>query len=389
MSFKFRKRIRVAPGCTLNLSKSGISATVGIKGFSVNVGKRGSYLNVGLPGTGIYDRIRVDEPSSSLSRYQREANAPVFEDQQAPQSARIVHTGEIPSDARPNDAPRAPQAPARSRVENPPTYCLAPSKYDPIPAPSASMLTLQRVVTQTQITRFSFQRELRAVLQQLATLYQTRLKNQKNPTALAALDAQIAPLEQRRDFLQARVASCQYIGVAKLSPEATKRFAPVADAFLRLAECCAAWNLVELALPTGGSQEPVRFPIRLEAAPVAYIDPAFAACRLNTAQGDSLALFPPFIALVTRSNFALIDYRDVTALNGSTAIWREDGEIPSDAERLAPNRFCRDALYFQLQIKTIQGVRETFVFSDVEQAQAFYRALVEFRRFCRVGAQVN
>jgi len=55
----YRKRIRILPGVTLNLSKSGISTTIGIKGFSVNVGQNGAYLNTGIPGTGLYQRQKI------------------------------------------------------------------------------------------------------------------------------------------------------------------------------------------------------------------------------------------------------------------------------------------------------------------------------------------
>ena len=66
MSLKFRKRIRVFPGFTLNLSKSGMSATLGVKGCSVNIGKNGTYLNTGIPGTGLYDRKKIDNPNNSI-----------------------------------------------------------------------------------------------------------------------------------------------------------------------------------------------------------------------------------------------------------------------------------------------------------------------------------
>jgi len=56
---KFRKRIKIAPGVNLNLSKSGVSGTFGGKGASVNVGKNGVYANAGIPGTGIYDRKKI------------------------------------------------------------------------------------------------------------------------------------------------------------------------------------------------------------------------------------------------------------------------------------------------------------------------------------------
>ena len=60
MSWLFRRRIRLIPGVRLNVSKSGLSASVGIRGASVTLGGRGgTYTNVGIPGTGLYSRTRV------------------------------------------------------------------------------------------------------------------------------------------------------------------------------------------------------------------------------------------------------------------------------------------------------------------------------------------
>ena len=55
----FRKRIKIAPGVTVNVSKSGVSGTFGMKGASVNIGENGAFLNTGIPGTGIYDRHKI------------------------------------------------------------------------------------------------------------------------------------------------------------------------------------------------------------------------------------------------------------------------------------------------------------------------------------------
>ena len=52
MGFRFRRQLRLFPGLHLNLSCSGVSATVGVPGLRVTLGKRPA-LNVGLPGTGI------------------------------------------------------------------------------------------------------------------------------------------------------------------------------------------------------------------------------------------------------------------------------------------------------------------------------------------------
>jgi hypothetical protein len=63
----FRKSIKIAPGLKLNLSKSGISSTIGGKGLSVNIGTRGAYLNTGIPGTGISNRTKLDGKTKNNS----------------------------------------------------------------------------------------------------------------------------------------------------------------------------------------------------------------------------------------------------------------------------------------------------------------------------------
>jgi Protein of unknown function (DUF4236) len=63
MSWRFRKSFKVFPGVKLNLTRNGISATLGAVPFSVNVGSQGVYGNVSIPGTGIWNRVRLDAPS--------------------------------------------------------------------------------------------------------------------------------------------------------------------------------------------------------------------------------------------------------------------------------------------------------------------------------------
>ena len=60
MSILFRRRIKIIPGVRLNISKSGLSASVGVRGASVTLGGRGgTYANLGIPGTGIYTRKKI------------------------------------------------------------------------------------------------------------------------------------------------------------------------------------------------------------------------------------------------------------------------------------------------------------------------------------------
>ena len=59
MAWSYRKRVRIAPGVHLNLSRRGVSTTIGVRGASVNFGKKGTYVNTGIPGTGFYNRQKI------------------------------------------------------------------------------------------------------------------------------------------------------------------------------------------------------------------------------------------------------------------------------------------------------------------------------------------
>ena len=94
MSWRFRKTFRVLPGVKLNLTRSGLSATIGAAPFSVNVGPRGVYRNLSIPGTGLLNRERIVFPDS-------DHNSPGAAPSLLPQAAPLVFdeapTGQIRS----------------------------------------------------------------------------------------------------------------------------------------------------------------------------------------------------------------------------------------------------------------------------------------------------
>ena len=54
MGLRFHRRIRVLPGVHLNLSRSGIGASIGGRGAHVGITARGQrYASIGIPGAGV------------------------------------------------------------------------------------------------------------------------------------------------------------------------------------------------------------------------------------------------------------------------------------------------------------------------------------------------
>jgi len=64
MAFRFWRRVKIAPGVTLNLSKSGGSLSFGPKGAKVTIGPRGKRATVGIPGTGLFYTVTSSKGKS-------------------------------------------------------------------------------------------------------------------------------------------------------------------------------------------------------------------------------------------------------------------------------------------------------------------------------------
>jgi hypothetical protein len=65
MGFRFRRRLQIIPGVSLNLGKTGASLSLGVKGAHVTLGRKGTRTTVGVPGTGMswtsYQRHQGDQ----------------------------------------------------------------------------------------------------------------------------------------------------------------------------------------------------------------------------------------------------------------------------------------------------------------------------------------
>lgn len=53
MPFRFRRTFKILPGVKINVSKSGMSVTVGPKGYHLTFGKQGIRQTIDFPGEGL------------------------------------------------------------------------------------------------------------------------------------------------------------------------------------------------------------------------------------------------------------------------------------------------------------------------------------------------
>ena len=80
MAWNYRKRIKIIPGVRLNLSKGGISTSIGIRGASLTLGKKGAFVNTGIPGSGFYSRQKISSinktPTTDITPTQNQYDEP-------------------------------------------------------------------------------------------------------------------------------------------------------------------------------------------------------------------------------------------------------------------------------------------------------------------------
>lgn len=73
MPVRIRKSFNLFPGVKVNMSKGGMSITVGRKGFHLNFSKRGVRQTVGLPGSGISESSYIVKNKADEDKKENEA----------------------------------------------------------------------------------------------------------------------------------------------------------------------------------------------------------------------------------------------------------------------------------------------------------------------------
>ncbi len=97
MPLRFRRTIKIAPGVKLNLSKGGVSTTVGTKNLKFNFGKRGVKRTVSIPGTGIQEVDYIQKNKTESESAKKEKRVEAREKREEPRTrgseAAIPNTG--------------------------------------------------------------------------------------------------------------------------------------------------------------------------------------------------------------------------------------------------------------------------------------------------------
>ena len=343
-----------------------MSATVGMRGLSVNVGKNGAYLNTGIPGTGLYDRVRInDKENSSKPNYDH--NDPAF-------TAIYNDAVEIKS-------------------------------YQPELITSEGLFGLKESIINAQQVKEELRQESMKLSVQKQTSFLLMIfaymlifgffikwfKENYNLKTYEANEAKETYQEFKLDikFEMDHSLHNDYL-MLKNNYEDVMKIDTIWD-------ITSAKSIDRIKERSAASTTITRSKVKFSKSSLDYVSTEFEALKLQNANGGDLFIYPGFIVMVGRNNsdFGLIDFRELNIRHNAQR-FVETERVPNDSKvveytwkyvnkngspdkRFNNNFQIPIALYYEITIESSKGLYESYQFSNSDIAQRFCKSFETYR----------
>ena len=390
MGWRFRHSFKVIPGVRLNLSKSGLSCSIGGAPLTMNIGPRGVYGTASIPGTGISYR----EKFGGGSETQPQPSAPV-----------------LPSYAYPHSFPAIP-----SPIPTPGSFSL-PASAKPVQevhSASTELLTsnslkdLKQVIQTAYVEHEDISGQLETARQEKERASQRFLSWENGFLFKKVFKAKFAKRKAEAETATAKVAELEeqlrlttIATQVEIAPEQAEPYFKMRDTFALLSESGAVWDIKSYQT-TDKFHERTTAETRIDRQKVAFV---LGNCDLiqweqkvphiRNAKGGDLFLYPGFIVYrAAKEAFSVIDFHDVKS-NAALVKFQEEQGVPQDSKvigqtwaksnkdggrdkRFANNYQIPVVLYASLSLKSETGLWEEFQFSNPERLQLFLQDWAKF-----------
>lgn len=371
---KFRKRLRLFPGVTLNFSGSGVSTTMGIPGASVNIGKKGAYLNTGIPGTGLYDRQRIDKPSKASSN---RSESHTYEATGQRDLSSYLHEYSL------------------SQIESGPVSELTSPgleklKDELIQCHEQHSELSAKVSTQHAVYLFTYLIELITYVLVFGFFWKK---------------AHLIRKEQHELLLDLKeLLSLTYVEVnLKTNQNVIDAYLKLRDKYEILSQSQRIWDVTSTAridrastrsaASTAITPKPVKFGFKS----IEYLKMDYAPIHFQNANGGDLYLYPGFLVIyISKTNFALIELHKFN-MTADSVLFMEESSVPKDAEihshtwakvnkdgsrdkRFKDNHQIPVCKYGKISLQSSQGLNEEYMISSYEKTKMFMESYNAFKR---------
>lgn len=385
MGWRFQRRFKVFPGVRINISKSGISTTVGGGPFHLNVGPRGIMGTASLPGTGLSYRHHFKKQDDSGKGL-------------ASNSVLSLEPCNRPSQ-RPVQLP-VEQGFDRKEYRSGAVECMT----------SKELLEFKNLIAGAMAQRLEIERQLEGA----------RSLANRSAAVLADWNAgHIAKNIRKKKFQQLQESASKAASVVEdleakrqasllateldISAEVVPAFTELCRAFSALANECTVWDETAVAHPVSAGSD-CESADRVERKNVVFclgqLDilrcPWSVPCMQN-ANGGDMYLFPGFVVFhVANDSFAVVSFADLDlqfrivdfaecdgAPTNARVIrydWARSNKDGSQDMRYKDNFRFPVCQYASLMLLSSGGLNERYLFSNADAAQSFYK------HFCEIVA---
>ena len=378
MGIKFRKKIRILPGFYLNLSKSGMSATIGIKGLSTNIGKTGAYLNTGIPGSGIYNRTKIgDFPKNDDVNNACDGSNNGF-----PNKSESSDIGQL------NDE----------------SDLIEIRSYNPELITSDGLFGLKESIINAQEIKTELFEERDDAIENLRIAKSTLLFSHIFLFGFIFKSFKRDFDEKMKLVEEAQKVYSEFnmkIDV-NFDKEIENDYITLKKTFLNASNMERIWDVRTSQTAnqkvdrTKADYFVTLTPVRFSHDNLEIVKCDYEALRMGNANGGHLFIYPGFILMkdTFSDEFGLIDFRDIEIIHKSVH-FHERSIVPKDSKVVdhtwtyvnkngkPDNRYKYNpkvpiALYYDFEIRTKSGLHERYLFSNVEKAEFFCKALEKY-----------
>ena len=381
MGWRFRKSFQVIPGLRLNLSKSGLSASIGGSPLTLNIGQHGLMRTASIPGTGISFRQHFSGPEPSP----KPSNAP-------------LGTSPILRPPLPDAPPLHFGTPVTQEIRSAPTELLT----------SESLKQLKDLIATAYTEREDIKGQLSSAQSEKARASSRyfsweqgfllrRLFKNKFAHRRALLDTETQKVHELEEQLRLTVIAAEI----EIDQGQAEPFFRMRDDFAALCECAAIWDVKSQRATdrfherTIADQAVERQKVNFHLNMCDLIQWDSKIPHLVNANGGDIYLYPGFILYrATRSAFSVIDYHDLRE-DVSSVRFNETEGVPSDSQiigqtwfkankdgsrdrRFANNYPVPIAGYARWVLKTPTGLWEEYQFSNPDRLLRFVASLRAF-----------
>lgn len=361
MAWSYRKRIKIIPGVHLNLSKNGISTSIGVKGANMTFGKSGTFINTNI--LGIHNRHKLSGVNNPLpSNY----NPP------------IVELGD-------NIFSRDIQEITSQNMQG---------------VKEAIILAHQQR-KELKIDLLKVQTTIGGSKLKLTTSY-ILLYGLIKKSISEKIKIDIKKQQETIKQLKEQIENCYVKLDVNFEPEIQEKYNKLINSFKNLANSHKIWDVTSahyqdrIATRSSASTLVRKREVRFGIKTLPDIKSNFETLYFQNANGADLYFYPNFILMFSsKTQFAIIGLDELT-FNQSYVRFTETGFVPKDSKIIdrtwfkvnkngTPNKRFKGnyqipvVKYGEIKLHTQTGLNEEYEFSNYEFTEQFGNAFREYQ----------